>query len=137
MKIISRASIGDGDEIFTVQLAPNTFVDVKHCKYEDLYYVMQCEDGWEVFNQNGFTIPEYEFNESMVLNLVRQYAPKKRVLQVSLDILVGPECDGTELAETVEQELNRRGFSVLGASFVDNMTETYMEQYLELLTKEV
>ena len=61
----------------------------------------------------------------------------KRVLQISLDILVGSDCEGTKLAETVEQELNRRGFNVLGASFVDNMTETYIEQYPELLTKEV
>jgi hypothetical protein len=57
----------------------------------------------------------------------------KRVIQISLDILVGPDCDGAELAETVAQELNRRAFSVLGTSFIDDLTETYLEHYPELL----
>lgn len=57
----------------------------------------------------------------------------KRVLQISLDILVGANCDGGQLTETVENELNRRGFNVLGAMFQDDMTETYMKHYPELL----
>lgn len=60
----------------------------------------------------------------------------KRVLQISLDIIVGSECDGDELAKEVAQELNRRGFTVLGAMFQEDMTETYVEYYPELLTKE-
>ena len=58
---------------------------------------------------------------------------KKRVLQISLDILVGPECDGEELAENVANELERRGYRVVGAGFQDDMTECYKEHYTELL----
>jgi hypothetical protein len=60
----------------------------------------------------------------------------KRVLQISLDILVGAECNGVELAEFVQQELNRRGFNVLGAEFQHDMTKTYVEQYPELFFAE-
>lgn len=73
----------------------------------------------------------------VVDNVVKTEEIGKRVLQISLDILVGPDCNGTKLAETVEQELNHRGFNVLGASFQEDMTETYIEYYPELLTKEV
>ena len=58
---------------------------------------------------------------------------KKRVLQISLDIVAGPECDGEELAENVANELERRGYRVLGAGFQDDMTECYEEYYAELL----
>lgn len=73
----------------------------------------------------------------VVDSVVKTKEIDKRVLQISLDILVGLDCEGTKLAETVEQELNRRGFNVLGADFQEDMTETYIEQCPELLTKEV
>ena len=57
----------------------------------------------------------------------------KRVLQISLDIVVGCKCDGYELCDDVMDELNKRGFKVVGADFQDDMTETYEEQYPELL----
>ena len=57
---------------------------------------------------------------------------KMRVLQISLDIVVGIECDGEDLAENVANELERRGFSVVGAGFQDDMTECYAEHYTEL-----
>jgi ribose 5-phosphate isomerase RpiB len=57
----------------------------------------------------------------------------KRVLQVSLDIIVGSECDGVELAEEVANELERRGFTVVGAGFQEDMTECYEKQYTEIL----
>jgi len=60
----------------------------------------------------------------------------KRVKQISLDILVGPECDGEELAQTVNDELERRGFAVLGAGFQYDMTEVYESLYPELLKEE-
>ena len=59
----------------------------------------------------------------------------KRVLQISLDIVVGCECDGYELADTVLAELNRRGFNVIGASCVGNMTDEYTKHCPELLTE--
>lgn len=60
----------------------------------------------------------------------------KRVKQISLDILVGPETDGEELAETVANELERRGFRIVGAGFQDDMTDVYEESYPQLLKEE-
>ena len=60
---------------------------------------------------------------------------KKRVIQISLDIVVGHECDGMELADDVADELNRRGFKVVGAGFQDDMTDCYEENYPNLLTE--
>jgi hypothetical protein len=60
----------------------------------------------------------------------------KRVLQIGLDIVVGPECTGGELAEEVANELSKRGFTVAGVSFIDDLTECYEDHYPELL-KEV
>ena len=57
----------------------------------------------------------------------------KRVKQISLDILVGPEADGEELAETVANELERRGFKVIGAGFQEDMTDAYKEYFPQLL----
>lgn len=58
---------------------------------------------------------------------------KSRVLQISLDIVVGCECDGIELANDVRDELNRRGFTILGADFQEDMTEIYEKHYSDLL----
>jgi ribose 5-phosphate isomerase RpiB len=58
----------------------------------------------------------------------------KRVVQISLDIVVGCECDGMELADDVADELETRGYRVLGAGFQDDMTECYVEHYPELFT---
>lgn len=49
----------------------------------------------------------------------------KRVVQVGFDIVVGCECDGTELAESVAKELERRGYKVAGAGFQADVTEYY------------
>lgn len=59
-----------------------------------------------------------------------------RVLQISLDIMVGNTCRGDELAEEVAEELDRRGFTVLGACFSEDMTESYKRMYLKQLLKE-
>ena len=60
----------------------------------------------------------------------------KRVVQISLDIVVGYDCDGMELADEVADKLNRRGFRVVGAGFQEDMTDEYMEYYPELLEAE-
>lgn len=57
----------------------------------------------------------------------------KRVVQISLDILVGYNCDGMNLADDVADELERNGYTVLGAGFQEDMTEIYNEQYPNLL----
>ena len=57
----------------------------------------------------------------------------KRVKQICLDVLVGPNADGDSLALDLQVELERRGFRILGAAFQDDITEIYEEQYQELL----
>ncbi len=58
---------------------------------------------------------------------------KKRVIQISFDMIVGEEVDGMEMADYVADELNRIGFRVVGACFQEDMTELYEEQYPELI----
>lgn len=60
----------------------------------------------------------------------------KRVKQISLDIVVGPETDGEDLAETIANELERRGFRIVGAGFQEDMTNVYEEHYPQLLEEE-
>lgn len=57
----------------------------------------------------------------------------KRVIQISLDLVVGCKCDGEECAEDVANELERLGFRVVGAGFQEDLTELYKEQYSNLL----
>lgn len=58
---------------------------------------------------------------------------KKRVIQIGLDIIVDCECDGEGYAEDITNELERRGFRVVGAGFQEDLTELYKEQYPNLL----
>lgn len=57
----------------------------------------------------------------------------KRVLQISLDIVVGCDCDGYDLADEALAELNKRGFNVVGAGFQEDMTDEYIEYYPHLI----
>ena len=57
----------------------------------------------------------------------------KRVLQISLDIVVGCSCDGDYLADKVMAELNMRAFNVVGAMFSGDMTDVYTEYYPDLI----
>lgn len=56
-----------------------------------------------------------------------------RVKSICLDIIVGDECDGFELADEVAAELEMRGFRVVGAGFNEDMTDYYEEYQPELL----
>ena len=49
----------------------------------------------------------------------------RRVVQVSFDIVVGYECDGTELAEKIAEELDGIGYEVAGSGFQADVTEYY------------
>ena len=49
----------------------------------------------------------------------------ERVKQISLDVVVGPETDGEELAEQVKEELERRGYTIFGVGFNADLTEEY------------
>ena len=57
----------------------------------------------------------------------------KRVKQISLDIVVGPNADGEALAQEVANELVRRGFTVLGSGFQCDLTDKYQEHYPKML----
>jgi hypothetical protein len=51
----------------------------------------------------------------------------KRVLQISLDILVGKSIDGEDLAQAIRTELEEHGLglTILGAGFQCDLTEEY------------
>ena len=51
----------------------------------------------------------------------------KRVLQVSLDILIDESIDGEDLAQTIRTELEEYGLglTILGAGFQCDLTEEY------------
>ena len=48
-----------------------------------------------------------------------------KVLQISLDIAVGPECKGKDLAKEITKELSKRGFTIMGAEFQKDITAYY------------
>ena len=74
MKIVDR--YGDNGAIFyTVELEEDVFVDVK-CDM-DLCYVMDCEDGYEVFDSDGNTL-DYHYNADEVIEFVKHYGNIKK-----------------------------------------------------------
>ena len=56
-----------------------------------------------------------------------------RVKQISLDVLVGPDVDGEELAQDIANELEKQGFLVLGAGFQCDLTDDYKEHFPKTL----
>ena len=67
MKIISEVNEKRNESIYTVELEPGVSVDVK--RVENYYYIMQCGDGYEVFDDNGNTF-DYSFDREKVLDFV-------------------------------------------------------------------
>lgn len=57
---------------------------------------------------------------------------KCKVLQVTLDILVGPDCNGDRLSDVINYELDRRGFTIVGSAFQGDLTESYKESNPEI-----
>lgn len=51
-----------------------------------------------------------------------------RVIQVSFDVIVDCDCDGTILAENLAEELEDVGYEVVGAGFQADVTESYKQQ---------
>lgn len=58
-----------------------------------------------------------------------------RVKQISIDILVDDTVDGVNLADEIADILEERQFVVMGCGFNEDMTETYMECYPDLMAK--
>ena len=48
-----------------------------------------------------------------------------KIYRISLDIVVGSNADGEELAEEAAMELERHGFRVVGIGLQDDVTEEY------------
>lgn len=59
-----------------------------------------------------------------------------RVKQISLDIVVGEDCDGEYLAQEVADELENHGFLVLGAGFQCDLTDEYKEHFPKMLEED-
>lgn len=68
MKIVSMTEIENESVIYTVVLEPGVFVDVKRTD-DGFYYIMQCEDGYETFDDNGNTF-DYRFDFNNVVRFV-------------------------------------------------------------------
>lgn len=58
----------NGYSVYTVELEEDVFVDVKYVS--SLYYVMDCEDGYEAYNNNGNTF-DYHYNKNEVVEFVK------------------------------------------------------------------
>lgn len=76
MKILSCTDVGKGPEkerIYTVELEKTRYVDIKFIPRSGLIYIMQNEDGSEVYDPEnwGATYPDYSFDENKVLETVR------------------------------------------------------------------
>lgn len=56
------------ETFYTVELEEDVFVDVK--RINDLYYVMDCEDGLRAFDSSGNSF-DYNFNENEVIEFVK------------------------------------------------------------------
>ena len=58
----------------------------------------------------------------------------RRVLQISVDILVSESIDGTELASLIMTELSEYGLglTVLGSEFQCDITEEYSNYFKQL-----
>lgn len=68
MKI--KDTFDNNREVFyTVELEEDVFVDVK--RIGNLYYVMDCEDGYRAFNNDGNSF-DYYFNEDEVIDFVKK-----------------------------------------------------------------
>ena len=53
----------------------------------------------------------------------------KRVVQISLDILMDENVDGCNFAEEVADFLEANEYKVLGAGFQEDMTDVYKDEY--------
>ena len=68
MKIVSKAEVENRGCIYTVELEPGVYVDVKRT-VNGLCYVMDCGDGYMAFDDNGNTF-DYKFNTDDVVRFV-------------------------------------------------------------------
>ena len=80
MKIVERSDASYFNEnrtIYTVQIDFNRFVDVMHVEHNNLFYVMQEEDGNCIFDANRNTFVEV-IDENKIIALVQDSVVKER-----------------------------------------------------------
>jgi len=68
MTITSICELSKTEVIYTVELEPDVYVDVK--RVGNLYYIMSCEDGYNFYNSDGNTF-DYYCDESAILKMVQ------------------------------------------------------------------
>lgn len=68
MKIVSSAEVENRGWIYTVELEPEVYVDVKRT-VNGLCYVMDCGDGYMTFDDSGNTF-DYKFDTDDVVGFV-------------------------------------------------------------------
>lgn len=59
-----------------------------------------------------------------------------RVVQISLDIVVGDKCEVEYLGSEVADELDRGGYWVIDSDFENDVTDFYRTHYPELFSKD-
>lgn len=57
-----------------------------------------------------------------------------KIKQVSFDVVVTEDVDGTKLAEKMRLELIERGYKILGYDFKYDATDDYKKYYPNLLS---
>lgn len=104
-KIVDRFD-ADSAHFFTVELAPEMFVDVKFIPVTGLVYVMENGDGSTVYSNGDkrydTTWPDFEYDEAAVINLVKE-AEKKPILS---DIIKSAELRSDSVADTSRIPVN-------------------------------
>ena len=80
LQIINSFHSEDQAYIYSVSFAHGFFVDVKVFDNNDLIYVMENHDGSKVYGIGGpdASVPNYNFDESSVLNFVKDFHRKER-----------------------------------------------------------
>lgn len=62
-----------GNSMYTVELEPDVYVDVKYIKATGLIYILQNHDGSEAYRNDpmdDYTLPGYQVDEQAVIALV-------------------------------------------------------------------
>jgi len=74
MNIVDKFNNGHQGVIYTVELEPDYLVDVAVAYESGVTYTMQNEDGSTVYGVSGHdeTYPDYEYDESLVIDLVNE-----------------------------------------------------------------
>ena len=123
MDIIDKFNNGTRGVIYSIELEPNYLVDVA-VSYEDgVVYTMQHEDGSTVYGASGHdeTYPDYLYDESRVINLVRDV----EIYMFEDDLMVDKHAESMDAYLWATDNLVNRLCEQMGPTFdieaVDNI----------------